>query len=289
MRQGASKYFYLLPFLWGIYASMPIYAQVEFVKTAQSLENTTLFNPAYAGQFSDKELNTHYISYSGIRKAYRTFYLNGYTQLPSKKIMLGGTIIADIEEDFSQITQTKVLFTYQLFHTKGQKLQAGTEFGVLNYYLEATPYTPALSKWNINGNYGVFYENRKWNFGLSLNNLFRTKIETFDSELIFYRYATFMTQYHTKIGLTIDYKTSIQYQWKEVLQNVLMLENQWAFHEQYFISYTLLNIDLLFLGGGIKELRMGKRKLKIQMMYAFALSSKLLGNTNQYEIALKYY
>ena len=40
---------------------------------------------------------------------------------------------------------------------------------------EATPYTPGLSKWNVNGNYGIFYENRKWNFGLSLNNLFRTK------------------------------------------------------------------------------------------------------------------
>lgn len=68
-----------------------------------------------------------------------------------------------------------------------------------------------------------------------------------------------------------------------------MIENQWELYQQYFISYTLLNTDLLFLGTGIKELSIGKRKLKIQMMYALTLSSKLLGNTNQYQIALKYY
>ena len=78
-------------------------------------------------------------------------------------------------------------------------------------------------------------------------------------------------------------------QWKEVLNNVYRFENQWTFYDKYFVAYTILNTDLLFVGGGLKELKIGNRTIKIQFMYALPLSSKLLGYTNQYEIGLKYY
>lgn len=286
----SAKYLYWIPFIWGILGELFIaQAQIEFVQPSQFIENAMLLNPAYAGHFSDKELNTHFISFSGIRQAYRTAYLNGYTHLPKRKVILGGSITADIEEDFSQITQTKFLFTYQLFKTETQKFQAGAEIGLVNYYLEATPFTPALSKWNVNGNYGVFYQYKKWNIGLSLNNLFHSKIQTIDSELYFYRYITLLNEYQWRLTSYLDLKMGIQMQWKKELDDVYRLENQWILYEKYFVAFSVWNTDLLFLGGGLKEINLGKRKLKIQMMYAYNLSSKLLGNTNQYEIGIKYY
>ena len=283
-------YRYLIPFLWIMVGNLfPLFAQIDYIQPAQFLENSTLLNPAYAGQFSKQELNTHYISFSGIREAYKTLYFNGYTQLPDKKVILGGTILADIDQDFSQLIQTKFLFTYQLFKTNHQTLQAGGEFGALNYYLQATPYTPALSRWNINGNYGIYYQYKAWNMGFSLNNLFQAKIKTLDSELYFYRYLSALTQYEGNINPQIAYKMGLIFQWREVLDNVLRIENQWVFYEKYFLSHTLLNTDLLFLGGGLKEWEIGNRKMKIEFMYALPLSNKKLQHTNQYEIGLKYY
>lgn len=150
-----------------------------------------LINPAVVGtrDYYDAKM-TNRLQWTGIEEAPRTSVLSAQGPLKNRKMGLGGYFISDRA---GHIKQQGMYFTYSyIVKMEGVKLSFGMSAGIQSYGVDGTKLNlnetgdQVLSNglqtsWVPDGSFGILFFNDRLRAGFSINQLYGTKLNFFES------------------------------------------------------------------------------------------------------------
>lgn len=263
-------------------------AQSDLTAIRYNHSNYSDLNPAYVGlQQGDFSGAFTYQGFTGVRNAFRNVYLNGFIR-NGDKVAIGLNLSSEISESYSTLTQSDLSFVYTLFNTDDVGVYAAGEFGLLSYVLQATPYSPGLSRWAVNGDYGIMMRSKGLDAGLALRNAFSPKVDLFnDGFRVKQSLNVFFSNEHG-VGLNqeIKYSGMIDGEWDGYLNT------QGLFEYKYSVSSVALGYNRmtgLLLGVGLEEIPLETMKFDFLFMYNKTIGLERLRLSNQFEMTLRIY
>ena len=264
--------------------------QVEFSRPINFNANFVNYNAAFAGLEEQKALNIQYQSYPAPREVFKTLFLNGYSKV-NDKINGGFSIVSDIQSGYSSLTGVYLLGNYQLFETSISTFQVGGTIGVVNYQLLPTPYTPGVSKWVLNLDYGMMYRHKNHLFGASLQNLINPKIQIITSlfQLPLQVGASYRYTWKANPSFELQPTGVILYNEKEKLIYAGLIEM--VAYDQFVMTVGAVAPSTgLILGVGLKNLLIKDAfPCGIYFTYSENVSKYRSSLTGKYEILFKIY
>jgi hypothetical protein len=265
-----------------------VYGQSDLTAIRYNHSNYTDLNPAYVGlQSGDYSVAFTYQGHTGVRNAFRNVYVNGFLR-KNNKIAFGLNMSSEIAESYSTLTQTDLAFVYTLFETEEMALYAAGEMGMLSYVLQSTPYSPGLSRWRINGDYGLMFQYQGFNGGLALRNAFSPKVDLFNDGFRVRQSLNLFSSYQWSIADHQKIKTSgmIDGEWKGYLNAQGLVEYKYSVSG---IGLGYNRLTGLLIGLGIEELDLKPMKLDVLFMYNKTIGLERLRLSNQFEMTLRIY
>jgi type IX secretion system PorP/SprF family membrane protein len=280
-------------------SSIKVEAQTEPMYS-QYMYNMLSINPAYAGSREVLSMNMfHRKQWVGIAGAPQTTSLTIDQSFNDKKVGLGIQMYDD-RLGVEKAQGVNAMWSARVRISENGILSGGLQFGVMNYRTDLTkvenrftPGDPAFSqnysKWLPSVGMGLFYNTDKFYMGVSIPNLMRTRLATFDliksgiqnvNDLHFFATA----------GYVYDINDQVKFKPSAMVKVVSGAPIQYDFNANFWlkevigfgVSYRTKDAVL-----GMIELQTN-RNLRIGYAYDIPVSDLKLYTQGTHEIMLRY-
>ncbi len=265
-------------------------AVIQNKRFSYYLGNYSALNPSHIGIEASKQFNGQYLSYTGIRSIIKTFYVSGYYTIPESKFSIGLSVYSEHQGRFLQDNNFATTFAFRLFENEEHSLQAGGNFGAVNYLVKDNDFGFGGGDWGVDGGMGLWYQRGRLDIGLAYVHLFNTKLAPVNEQFILDRSLNLQIGYDYDISVELKCLPMLIVQQENNSGTRLQASNQVLYRDKFIGLITYHSEGMIAIGGGFENINViGSGKLGLVMNFNINLNNKLVINSNQYEIGLRYY
>jgi type IX secretion system PorP/SprF family membrane protein len=174
---------FILPASGQLNSAQPLQFNELPVQFLQVVKNYPLINPAYAAVDS----GTNFVSGNkmnfGAFRIFRTNYLSATLRIPASRDSasrnhhgIGLAAITDKDGEFISHNRLYVTYAYKISLAENLNISAGLSMGIVNYVIEGSNISAKGSAIAPDGNAGIWMFGRKSYMGISLNQVFNSRL-----------------------------------------------------------------------------------------------------------------
>jgi type IX secretion system PorP/SprF family membrane protein len=252
-----------------------------------------LINPASMGITSKNEILMGYQKPVNGFEGVLTYICNvSFTPFRVKsssgnKSVFGIRFYNDIEGAYINRMRFYGMYAFHTHLNPNLNLSGGLEIGGLNYAVKSTPTTEGASSFNIDANAGIWLYNNNFHTGISVNQLFNSKLQPLDEKTILATHINLSASYaiikndylviRPHLLLTMPYYSgaSLRANLHGLILNKVITAFGWNRNT---------NVSFIF---GLNKITIYKGYLNLLVSYNTSIKHASLG-INQFEIVLKY-
>jgi type IX secretion system PorP/SprF family membrane protein len=310
-----------------LFFSHEIFAQQEVrslpIQFGQFMRSSPLINPASAGSYSKMEVNTGTQRQGGNWNNIGTYYFNANIRLtkdrpvalmesedehtesdtlsqidaseefsqalPNSYHVAGFTLTNDKEGTFLNRTGIYGLYAWHTRISPAVLLSAGASIGVKNYSVDENYVNGGGSSFAPDGTIGVWLYNYNYNFGISVNQLFNSKLTPLHE----------VTRLVPNINITGSRTWNVNRFLSLKPSLLVRIAPQYAPDVNIYVGGLMQNVLSATIGYkykrggtaiiGLEKIRIGDSYFKMAFSYYFPIGSINQININTYEISLNYF
>ncbi|MFN3402976.1 MAG: PorP/SprF family type IX secretion system membrane protein [Cytophagaceae bacterium] len=175
------------------YFSVISLAQAQFTKiypvqSAQFFRNYNLINPASHGLYNTMEINPGFLSHLGPFKEIKSYFISGSFQINPRitsnrpRQVVGIILLTDKRGELINRTRAYISYAVHIKLSEQYSLSAGTSVGLASFTFSGTSANSSGSDTKPDGNFGLWLYKEGFNFGISINQMFNTKLQPIREE-----------------------------------------------------------------------------------------------------------
>ena len=181
---------------------------VEYPQFA-TYSNFVFHNPSFSDTSSQFSFQSQYSGHIGPRKIINEqFYAVDGRLGPSNNHVLGILIYRRNQGPFINNTDVQLKWSMSLFSTTKHWLSGGFSIGAKQLFFEGSPNFSGGSDIGLDGQAGVWYQRNKSYAGVSIANLFGTKLTPLDQEFQYKQRYQLILGRNFNVSSELKYKTS---------------------------------------------------------------------------------
>jgi type IX secretion system PorP/SprF family membrane protein len=266
------------------------------VQFHQFIFSYPLINPASLGSNLNNEIILGYqkpiTGFTGIS----TYFINvGFLPYQPKnksynKSIVGFRLFNDREGAYINRTRFYGIYAFHTRLTNKINFAGGIDFGGMNYSVKSTPTTSGASAFAVDANSGIWFYNKNFHIGLSVNQLFNSSLQPLDeiTELPLHFNITAsqvivsndFIQIRPHLLITMPYynKTGYRGSLYSLLFNKIIAVVGWNHQTDISVLLGLHNLDVLnhnldlivSYGTSIKQVSIGIKTIELSLLYDFS-------------------
>lgn len=264
------------------------------VQFGQFMNMGQLVNPGLAGTFNRMDINMGNQRQGGNWGGVSTYYalanyrLNRFSDsLPGNKHIVGAKLLSDYEGTY--ISRTRIYGTYS-FHTplnSGIWVSAGTHLGLMNYAVQGSALSGDGSDTNVDGDIGFSVYNNSYQFGLSINQIFNSKLQPYQEVTRLTRHFGFTAACSLDVGPLITFRPNLLLRYANSYTLNTDAAAIFVFDELISAGINYRSNRAWVFMAGLEEFGIGENgKFKLVLSYSIPLPQANLFNIRQYELTL---
>ena len=179
----------------------------------QFFNNYYLLNPANEDSASSLRLRVGNRSLTGVFQGVNRIYFDADAGLRTKRKdrfhSIGIQAFNSREGEFFSKSRLYGRYSWRTGLTANSALSAGVSFGIVNYAFRSSQASAGGSSSVADGNTGVWYLRRRWNLGVSMQQIFEQQLQPINQIFILNRYYNFNLTNFFPLGPHLDLTTHL--------------------------------------------------------------------------------
>lgn len=169
----------------------------------------SLYNPGAAGIDNKTEVKILNSFYTGLAESIGTYSLEADLSL-QKKHTPGLVVFAEQETEYLRRIRTFLRYAYHLPLSDKSSFSLGAALGFFNYFVKATPSSAGASVFAPDGMAGLWIRTEKYNFGVSVGQLFNSQLTPISRTVNLARYIVINTDRNFSFSPDVTMKLAIK-------------------------------------------------------------------------------
>ncbi len=253
----------------------------------------TFVNPASIGISAPLEIMVGDKALTGAFAGVQTLYVNANVQLSkdsvnSAKHVVGLSFENDKEGTYINRSRAALLYAVHVPLNERLTLSSGTAIGFVNHFFSASNINPGGSDLAPNIDLGIWLRGKRFNVGISGNQLIPFKMTPIEQTYVLSRHYTLVLDRTVALSRHLNLTPTALWRLEGLNKKNIDLGLVSLIHETLIVAISYKYQKALAFSAGLEKIKIGNQIFRLLFSYNSPVGKKLYYNPQSYDVLLSY-